>query len=148
MISKAYIIISKYHFVAVLMLLRSCDVCLWSGDPAVLHHARLQPIKRGGGAQRLSGDHRLHQPASGRGGCHGTGSGQQQRRGGGDQPHGRPIAVKRADLICSEEKDLLFVLHHGCIENHAVSLCCRAKPYFMKNQIPDRTIGKFVLIST
>lgn len=63
-----------------------------TGHPSVRHPARLQPVQRGCGAQRLPGDHQLHQPAAGGRHPHGAGSGQQQRRGGGGQPPG-PVLV-------------------------------------------------------
>lgn len=64
---------------------------LSSGHSSVLHSPRLQPVQRGGGAQRLPGDHQLHQPAAGGGQPHGAGSGQQQRRGDGGQSSSPPV---------------------------------------------------------
>lgn len=54
------------------------DPHLWhTGHPSVRNPARLQPVQRCGGAQRLPGDHQLHQPAAGGRQPHGAGSGQQ-----------------------------------------------------------------------
>lgn len=110
-----------------------------AGDSSVLHPAGLQPIQRGGGAQRLPGDHQLHQPAAGRGQPHGAGGGQQQRRGHGSQSP-RPTITSVETLRPSGQR------HSGCLFVF-LSVTAKMLSVFVQN-ISLFTIGFFFLPTT